>query len=116
MVSKDTLVVRWFGGNNETMEMSFTINGGVPTISSISSQATDRSKHLLAENLVPEYRIVSELRRVTQQQEMGTSCSLGCCCQRRYAAAVGFVLVSGCGFTKNQQSGHYRFFDRRPHM
>jgi hypothetical protein len=67
-VEGDNLLIRWEGENESELQLSFSINQGVPTIRELLIRPSDGAWQTIATDVVPEYRIVSGLRRVTQQQ------------------------------------------------
>jgi hypothetical protein len=67
-VAEETLSVTWDGDNNQELRMRFTINAGVPTIKDLALRKKGGQWTTLASNLTPEFRVVSGVRRATQQQ------------------------------------------------
>jgi hypothetical protein len=67
-VAADTLTITWQGDRQGELRVRFSINGGVPTIRELALQPPGGQWRTLAENLTPEIRVVSGLRRVTAQQ------------------------------------------------
>jgi len=67
-VEGDNLLIRWEGENESELQLSFSINQGVPTIRELLIRPSDGAWQTIATDVVPEYRVVSGLRRVTQQQ------------------------------------------------
>jgi hypothetical protein len=67
-VAADTLTITWQGDRQGELRVRFTITGGVPTIRELALQPPGGQWRTLAENLTPEIRVVSGLRRVTAQQ------------------------------------------------
>lgn len=64
----DTLQVVWMDGSTTEFRISFFIDNGTPKICRLAIRKHGKEWKILATNLTPEYRIVSALRRVTQQQ------------------------------------------------
>ncbi len=64
----DTLVVLWMDDLNNEFNINFIIVHGTPKISKLAICKKEGKWKIPATNLTPEYRIVSALRRVTQQQ------------------------------------------------
>ena len=64
----DTLSLSWRGAEEAELNLRFVLQNGVPTIARLSIKPTGGYSQTIATNLQPEYRIVSGLRRVTQQQ------------------------------------------------
>ena len=67
-VTDNSLVVTWDGDNNAQLRLRFGIEGGTPTIQELAVHPKGGSWRVLATSLRPEFRVVSGLRRVTQQQ------------------------------------------------
>jgi hypothetical protein len=67
-VADDTLTVSWDGDNNQELRMRLAINAGTPTIKELALRKKGGQWATLASNLTPEFRVVSGLRRATQQQ------------------------------------------------
>lgn len=67
-VKTDTLIIDWQGENQNEIRMCFVVKDGTPTISELKITASNGSDFVLAKNVEPEFRIVSGIRRVTQQQ------------------------------------------------
>jgi len=67
-VANETLTVNWEGSDEDELRLRFTINQGVPTISELAVRQADADWKVLAANVQPEFRVVSGIRRVTQQQ------------------------------------------------
>ena len=67
-VSDNVLAVTWDGDNNTELRMRFAIDGGTPTIRELAVRTKGAQWSTLAANVTPEFRVVSGLRRATQQQ------------------------------------------------
>jgi hypothetical protein len=67
-VADDTLVVTWAGDNNTELRLRFRIDRGNPTIQDLATRRGDGQWNTLATHIIPEFRVVSGLRRVTAQQ------------------------------------------------
>jgi len=67
-VSGDTLAISWRGEGQVEWQVRFYLRSGVPTIRDISLRK-DRGKwQVIGREFRPTYRVVSGIRRVTQQQ------------------------------------------------
>ena len=67
-VSDETLAVTWEGDNGSELRLRFAIDRGTPTIRELAIRKKGGTWNTLATNVTPEFRVVSGLRRVTQQQ------------------------------------------------
>ena len=67
-VADDTLSLVWDGDNSQELRLRFTLNGGTPTIKELALRKKGGQWATLAANVTPEFRVVSGLRRATQQQ------------------------------------------------
>ena len=67
-VADNTLVVTWNGDNDSELRLRFAIEGGTPTIQELAIRPRGGQWRTLATSVTPEFRVVSGLRRVTQQQ------------------------------------------------
>jgi hypothetical protein len=67
-VANDALTVTWDGDNQAELRLQFAINGGTPTIKELALKPKGGAWRTLATNFLPEFRVVSGLRRITQQQ------------------------------------------------
>lgn len=67
-VANDILTVNWEGEAKTTLRLKFSIVSGVPTVRELAIQPNGGPWRVLATDLTPEFRIVSGIRRVTQQQ------------------------------------------------
>ena len=66
-VAGDVLTVVWDGDRNQQVRLRFVIEKGTPTIRELALNAGGQWR-TLATGVTPEFRIVSGIRRVTQQQ------------------------------------------------
>lgn len=62
------LTVDWAGDRNNKLRVKFIIDMGVPTIKELAMRRPDGGWTIFANDLTPEFRVVSGIRRVTQQQ------------------------------------------------
>ena len=67
-VDGDLLVLAWSGRDNEELRARFTVNDGQPAIRDLAVRLKGGSWAILGENLMPEYRVTSGLRRMSEQQ------------------------------------------------
>ena len=67
-VADDTLSLVWDGDNSQELRLRFTLSGGTPTIKELALRKKGGQWATLATNVTPEFRVVSGLRRATQQQ------------------------------------------------
>jgi hypothetical protein len=67
-IAEDSLVVTWDGDNRSELRLRFGIEGGTPTIRELAIRPPGGAWRTLATNVQPEFRVVSGLRRITQQQ------------------------------------------------
>ena len=67
-VADETLAVTWEGDNGAELRLRFAIDRGTPTIRELAIRRKGGTWSTLATNVTPEFRVVSGLRRVTQQQ------------------------------------------------
>jgi hypothetical protein len=67
-VAEDTLSLVWEGDNSQELRLRFTINSGTPTIKELALRKKGGQWAMLAAGVTPEFRVVSGLRRATQQQ------------------------------------------------
>ena len=67
-VANETLTIVWQGDWKGEGRLRFVIERGTPTIRELAIRPTGGKWRVLATNLIPEYRVVSGIRRVTQQQ------------------------------------------------
>ncbi|MDZ7723300.1 MAG: hypothetical protein U5R06_10965 [candidate division KSB1 bacterium] len=67
-VADDILTVTWQGDPDNTVRIRFSITDKTPMIHELAIQTSNEPWRVLARNVYPEFRIVSGVRRVTQQQ------------------------------------------------
>jgi hypothetical protein len=67
-VQNETLTVLWEGDKNSELRARFIISEGIPTIKELSIRLSGNKWQTVASNVTPEFRVVSGVRRVTQQQ------------------------------------------------
>ena len=67
-VASNALVVTWDGDNGAELRMRLGIDRGTPTIRELAIRKKGGQWNTLASNVTPEFRVVSGLRRATQQQ------------------------------------------------
>lgn len=67
-VAEDTLAVTWDGDKNQEVRLRFTINGGTPTIRDLAIKRKGAQWSTVASNVMPEFRVVSGFRRMSNQQ------------------------------------------------
>src|SRR5271154_2225509 len=67
-VAGDALTVTWDGDNRQELRLRFTITAGTPTIQELAVKSQGAAWVTLASHATPEFRVVSGLRRITNQQ------------------------------------------------
>lgn len=67
-VEDEILSIDWGGAAGEVLRMRLAIVAGVPTLRELAVRYKGESWHPLLKDVVPEFRVVSAQRRVTQQQ------------------------------------------------
>ena len=67
-VADNALTVTWDGEKNQEIRLRFTLNAGTPTIADLSVRTKGGVWTSLASNATPDYKVVSGLRRATDQQ------------------------------------------------
>lgn len=75
-VADNTLAVTWDGDRGNEVRLRFTINGGTPTIQELAVRRKGGSWGVLASNVMPEFQVVSGLRRMANAQ-LGSLRELG---------------------------------------
>ena len=68
VVTGDSLVATWDGDHGAELRLRFGIEQGTPTIQELAIKPPGGAWRELAKNVRPEFRVVSGLRRITQQQ------------------------------------------------
>ena len=66
-VADNALTVTWDGEKNQEIRLRFTLNAGTPTIADLSVRTKGGQWATLANNATPEFKVVSGLRRATDQ-------------------------------------------------
>jgi hypothetical protein len=64
----DGVEITWDGGNDRDLRMRFAIDNGTPAIRELAIRKRGGAWRALASNVRPEFRIVSGLRRMSNQQ------------------------------------------------
>ncbi|HKB10873.1 MAG TPA: hypothetical protein VKD69_09465 [Vicinamibacterales bacterium] len=67
-VADNALTVTWNGEKDSELRMKLAIDGGAPTVREIAIRKAAGRWATLAANVTPEFRVVSGMRRMTQQQ------------------------------------------------
>jgi hypothetical protein len=67
-VADNTLTVTWTGDRQRHVRLRFTIERGTPTIQELAVQSGGDRWNTIATHAVADYRIVSGLRRMSNQQ------------------------------------------------
>jgi hypothetical protein len=67
-VENNLLTLQWAGDPGNDIRLKFAVRQGIPTIVEMAIHRVEKGWTVFARNLVPEYRVVSGLRRLTQQQ------------------------------------------------
>src|SRR5262245_45533629 len=67
-IEGDTLAVSWAGDRGTEVRARYAIDGGQPVIRDLGIRKTGGQWTSLGRNLVPEYRVTTGVRRMTEQQ------------------------------------------------
>src|SRR5262249_34167642 len=68
-VEANVLVVTWKGqGPSSELRARYAIDGGTPIVRELAVRKAGDAWVLLGENLIPEYRVTSGIRRMSEQQ------------------------------------------------
>src|ERR1700744_5894071 len=67
-VSAETLTVSWRGEHDRELRLFFGIQNGAPEIRELAIRNKAAAWSILATRLTPDFRLVSGLRRITNQQ------------------------------------------------
>ena len=67
-VANNTLTVAWSGDRNQDLRMRFAIASGTPTIEELAVRKRGGTWNVLAANVTPDFRVISGLRRMSNQQ------------------------------------------------
>src|SRR5215831_10752615 len=67
-VEQDMLVISWTGQGGAELRARYALEGGQPTIRDLGIRKAGGTWTILGENLVPEYEVVSGIRRLPNDQ------------------------------------------------
>jgi len=67
-VADNAATVTWNGDNHQELRLRLTINGGTPTIQELAIKRQGGAWTTLLSHAAPDFRVVSGLRRITNQQ------------------------------------------------
>jgi hypothetical protein len=67
-IDQDALVVTWTGQSNSEVRVRYAIDNGQPVLRDLSTRKSGGQWATLGQNLVPEYHVVSGLRRMSSDQ------------------------------------------------
>jgi hypothetical protein len=67
-VVNNTLAVAWAGDRGQELRMRFAVSAGTPTIEELAVRKRGGAWNVLAANVTPDFRVVSGLRRMSNQQ------------------------------------------------
>jgi hypothetical protein len=67
-VADNTLTVTWDGDHGDELRLRFVVEGGAPVIQEIAVRKRGGAWAALATHVAPDYRVVSGLRRMSNQQ------------------------------------------------
>jgi len=67
-VANNAATVTWEGDNHQELRLRLTINGGTPTIEELAIKRVGGAWVTLLSHATPDFRVVSGLRRITNQQ------------------------------------------------
>ncbi len=67
-VADDTLALTWDGNADQEVRLRLTINGGTPTVRDLAVRRKGAAWATLVRDVTPDFRVVSGVRRMTQQQ------------------------------------------------
>jgi hypothetical protein len=67
-VADNALTIAWTGDRGQDVRMRFSIESGTPTIRELAIRKAGGAWQTLASNVAPDYRVVSGLRRMSNQQ------------------------------------------------
>ena len=67
-VANEALTVVWDGEQNEQLRLRLAIDGGAPVIQELAARRKGSTWITLAKNASPDFRVVTGLRRITNQQ------------------------------------------------
>jgi hypothetical protein len=66
--ANNTLTLIWDGDHNQTLRLRFGVTGGTPTIQELAVKKGNSQWAILASNISPDFRVVTGLRRMSNQQ------------------------------------------------
>ncbi len=66
--ANDALTIAWDGDAGQQVRLRLTVMSGVPTIAELAVRPPRGDWRVVAAGLTPDYRVVSGVRRVTEQQ------------------------------------------------
>jgi hypothetical protein len=67
-IADDVLAITWTGEKEADLRLRFAIDRGTPTVREVAIRSQGGRWATLASDLVPEYRVVSGIRRISEQQ------------------------------------------------
>jgi hypothetical protein len=67
-VAGNAATITWDGDNHQELRLKLTINGGTPTIQELGIKREGGAWTTLLSHAAPDFRVVSGLRRITNQQ------------------------------------------------
>ena len=67
-LEQDLLVVSWAGQSGSEMRVRYAIDGGQPVVHDLAVRKSGGQWGVLGQNLTPEFRVVSGIRRMSTQQ------------------------------------------------
>ncbi len=67
-MTTDTLTVTWDGDQGQEARLRFTLVNGTPTIRDVAVRVKGGAWKIAGSNMTPDFRVVTGLRRVTEQQ------------------------------------------------
>src|SRR5262245_38502210 len=67
-VANNALTIAWAGDRSQELHMRFAVAGGTPTIEELAVRKRGGTWNVLATNVTPDFRVVSGLRRMSNQQ------------------------------------------------
>jgi hypothetical protein len=66
--ANDVLTLQWAGDRNQELRLRFTLVSGTPTIRELAVRKAGGTWGIVAANVAPDYRVMSGLRRMSNQQ------------------------------------------------
>src|SRR3954469_5700056 len=66
--ANDVLTIQWTGDRNQELRLRFALVSGTPTIQDLAIRKARGTWGVVAANVVPDYRVMSGLRRMSNQQ------------------------------------------------